>query len=133
MANDTISSNRQKQKKPKRGMKVDTAAKERKDVGMFYLKKTSINPSKVFLTIMHKKICANFTCKGKGCSNASCDFIHPRKPSELKRETIITITDHFNKNNIGWFNEYHFMKMPDITDGVKKLLGNTRDISSKTA
>jgi hypothetical protein len=47
-ANDANSSNRQKQKKPKRGMKVDTATKERKDLGMFYLKNPSINPSDVF-------------------------------------------------------------------------------------
>jgi hypothetical protein len=132
-ANDANSSNRQKQKKPKRGVKVDTAAKERKDLGMFYLKNPSINPSDVFPKVMPEKICANFTCKGKECSNTACDFVHPRKPSELKRETIIAIADHFNKTNIGWFNEYHFMKMPDITDGVKKLLGNTRGISSKMA
>jgi hypothetical protein len=100
---------------------------------MFYLKNPSINPSEVFPKIMPEKICVHFTCKGNECSNASCDFIHPRKPSELKRETIIVIADHFNKNNIGWFNEYHFMKMSDITDGVKKLLGNTRGISSETA
>jgi hypothetical protein len=131
--NDTNSSNCQKQKKPKIGMKVDTAAKERKDLGMFYLKNPSINPSKVFLKVMPEKICAKFTCKGKECSNASRDFIHPMKPSELKRETIITIANHFNKNNISWSNEYHFMKMPDITNGVKKLLGNTRGISSNTA
>ncbi len=127
-ANDPNSSNHQKQKKPKRGVKVDTVAKERKDLGMFFLKNPSINPFKVFPKVMPEKICANFTCKGKECSNASCDFIHPRKPSELKHETIIAIADHFNKTNIGWFNEYHFMKMPDITDGVKKLLGNTRGI-----
>jgi hypothetical protein len=88
-ANDTNSSNCQKQKKPKRGMQVDTATKGRKDLGMFYLKNPSINPSKVFPKIMPEKICENFTCKGKECSNASCNFIHPRKPSELKRKTII--------------------------------------------
>jgi hypothetical protein len=88
-ANGTNSSNRQKQKKPKRGLKVDTAAKERKDLGMFYLKNPSINPSNVFPKVMPEKICASFTCKGKECSNASCDFIHPRKPSKLKRNTII--------------------------------------------
>ncbi len=82
---------------------------------------------------MPEKICTNLTCKNKECSNASCNFIHPRKPSKLKHETIIAIADHFNKTNIGWFNEYHFMKMPNITDGVKKLLGNIRGISIKTA
>ncbi len=132
-ANDANSSNHQKQKKPKRDVKVDTAAKERKDLGMFYLKNPSINPSEVFPKIMPEKICTNFTGKGKECSNASCDFIHPRKPSKLKCKTIIAIADHLNKTNIGWFNEYHFMKMPNIMDSVKKLLGNTRGISSKTA
>jgi hypothetical protein len=115
-----------------RGVKVNTAAKERKDLGMIYLKNPSINPSDVFPKVM-QKICTNFTCKGKECSNASCNFVHPRKPSELKRETIIAIADHFNKTNIGWFIEYHFMKMSDIIDGVKKLLGNTRGIFSMTA
>ncbi len=43
-ANDANSSNPQKQKKPKRGMKVDTAAKERKDLGIFYLKNPSTHP-----------------------------------------------------------------------------------------
>jgi hypothetical protein len=114
-------------------VKVDTAAKERKDLGMFYLENPSINPSDVFPKVMPEKICTNFTCKGKECSNTACDFVHLRKPSELKRETIITIANHFNKTKIGWFNKYHFMKMPDITDGVKKLLGNTRGISSKMA
>ena len=79
---------------------------------------------------MPEKICTKFTCKGKECNNALCDFIHPRKPSELKRETITAIANHFNKHKIGWFNEYHFMRMPNITDDVKKLLGNTRGISS---
>jgi hypothetical protein len=100
---------------------------------MFYLVNPSINPSKVFLKVMLEKICTNFTCKGKECNNVSCNFIHPRKPSELERDTIIVIANHFNKNNIGWFNEYYFMKMPNITDGIKKLLCNTKGTSSKTA
>jgi hypothetical protein len=131
--NDTNSSYGQKKKKPKRGVKVNTAAKARKDLGMFYIKNPLINPSEIFPKVMPEKICANFTCKGKECNNASCDLTHPKKPSELKCETIIAIADHFNKHKIDWFNEYHFMRMPDITDGVKKLLGNTRGISSKTA
>jgi hypothetical protein len=116
-------------------VKVDTTAKERKDLGMFTSRIHLSTHPKFFQRSCPKtkKICADFTCKGKECSNASCDFIHPRKPSKLKRETIIAIADHFNKNNIGWFNEYHFMKMPDITDGVNKLLGNTPGIFSKTA
>ena len=86
---------------------------------------------------MPEKICTHFTCKGQECNNVSCNFTHPRKPSELKREIIIVTANHFKKNNIGWFNhwfnEYHFMRMPDMTSGIKKLLGNTKGTSSKTA
>ncbi len=114
-------------------MKADTAAKEKKDLGMFYLKNPRISPSNVFPKDIPKKICTNFTCKGKECVNAYCDFTHPRKASELKRETILAIASHFDKKDIGWFNEYHFMKMPKMTAGVKRLLGNTKGVISKTA
>jgi hypothetical protein len=53
--------------------------------------------------------------------------------SKLKCKTIILIANHFTKKDVGWFNEYHFMRMPNITKGVKKLLGNTKGPTSKTA
>ncbi len=126
-------SGRQRQKKPRCGVKVDTAAKEKKDVGMFYLCNPSINPADIFPNDMPKMICVNFTCKGKECNNTKYDFAHPRKALELKRKTIIAIANNFIKKDVGWFNEYHFMRMPNITDGVKKLLGNTKGPTSKTA
>jgi hypothetical protein len=82
---------------------------------------------------MLDKIYANITCKGKECNNVNCNFIQPKRPSELKRETILAITNHFNKRDIGWFNKYHFMKMPNITNEVKKLLGNAKGPNSKMA
>jgi hypothetical protein len=36
------------------------------------------------------------------------------------------IANHFIKKDVGWFNEYHFMRMPNITEGIKKLFGNTK-------
>jgi hypothetical protein len=75
---------------------------------------------------------ASFTCKGKECTNTNCKFAHPRKALELKRKTIILIANHFIKKDVGWFNEYHFMRMPNITDGVKKLLVNTKCPTSKS-
>jgi hypothetical protein len=119
-------SSRQRQKKPHWGVKVDTAAKEKKDLGMFYLHNPSINPADIFPKDMPKKLCANFTYKGKEFTNTNCDFAHPKKASELKRKTIILIPNNFIKKDVGWFNKYHFMRMPNITDGVKKLLGNTK-------
>jgi hypothetical protein len=113
--------------------KVDTAAKENKDLGMFSLHNPSIYPADISPKDMPKKLCANFTCKGKECTNTNCNFAHPRKASELKCKMIILIANHFNKKDVGWFNEYHFMRMPNITEGVMKLLGNTKGPTSKTA
>jgi hypothetical protein len=114
-------------------VKVDTAAKEKIELGMLYLRNISINPSNVFLKDMPKMICANFTCKGKERNNTTCNFTHPMVPSELKRETIWEFTSHFTKQDIYWFNEYHFMKMPNITNKVKKLLGNKKGPNSEMA
>ena len=100
---------------------------------MFYLRNVPTIPVDISPRDMPEKHCANFTCKGKECNKANCDFAHPRKASELKRKTIIAIANHFIKKDLGWFNKYHFMRMLNITDGVKKLLGNTKGPTSKTA
>jgi hypothetical protein len=113
--------------------KGDTAAKEKKRFGYVLLRNASINPADIFPKDIPEKLCVNFTCKGKECNNANCNFAHPRKASELKRKTIILITNHFIKKDVEWFIKYHFMRMPNITDGVKKLLGNTKGPTSKTA
>jgi hypothetical protein len=132
-ANEDNPSGRQRQKKPRHGVKVDTAAKEKKDLGMFYLHNPTINPVDIFPKDMPEKLCVNFTCKGKECNNTNCDFAHPRKASELKRKTIIEVTNHFIKKDVGWFNKYHFMRMSNIIDGVKKLLGNIKGPTRKMA
>jgi hypothetical protein len=71
--------------------------------GDVYLCNTSFNPSDVFSKDMPGKFCANFACKGKKCNNVNCNFVHPRRPSGLKHETILAITDHFTKRDIGAF------------------------------
>ncbi len=129
--NEENPSGHQRQKKPCRGVKVDTATKEKKDLSMFYLCNPSINPADIFPKDIPKKLCTNFTCKGKECTNTNCNFAHPRKASELKCKMIILIANHFIKKYVGWLKEYHFMRMPNITDGVKKLLGNTKGSTSK--
>jgi hypothetical protein len=131
--NDEIMSDHQKQKKPCCAVRVDATAEEKTGLGMFYLKNASMNLLDVFPKDMLDSNGANFTYKGKECSNIDCNFIHPRRPSELKQETILAITNHFNKRDIGWINKYHFMKMNNITNEAKKPLGNTIGPNSKMA
>ncbi len=95
--NEENPSSRQRQKKSHCGVKVDTAAKEKENLGMFYLLNPSINPADIFPKDMPKKLCINFTCKGKECTNTNCDFAHPRKALELKHKMIILIANHFIK------------------------------------
>jgi hypothetical protein len=102
-------------------------------LGMFYLCNVSINPADIFPRDMPEKLCVNFTCKGKECNNTNCDFAHSRNALELKCETIITIANCFIKKDMGWLNKYHFMRMTNITDGNKKLLGNTKGPTSMMA
>ncbi len=120
----------QAKKAKKASTKADGPAKDRKEMGMFYLKNPNITPSDIFPKDLPIKLCANFTCKGKECTNANCGFKRPNKASKIPRESILAIALHFSTKDIGWFNGYHFMKMPD--EGVKKLLGNSKGISSKT-
>jgi hypothetical protein len=101
--NEDNSTGLQKQKKPCCGVKVDSAAREKKDFGMFYLRNASINPLDIFPKDMPEKLCVNFTRMGKECNNANYDFAHPRKASELKRKMIIAIANHFIKKDVGWF------------------------------
>jgi hypothetical protein len=131
LSDDNSPSRHQKAKKVKKGSKVDGPAKDRKEMGMLFLKNPNINASNVFPRDLSIKLCANFTCKGKECANANCGFKHPTKAGEIPCEAVLAIASHFIAKDIGWFNEYHFMKVPD--EEVKKLLGNVKGISSKTA
>ncbi len=43
--------------------------------------------------------------------DTSCPFLYPCSPEKLKLETIELIGNHFIAKKIGWFNEYHFLKV----------------------
>jgi hypothetical protein len=75
--NEENPSGHQRQKKPRHGVKVDTAAKEKKDLGMFYLCNPSINPADIFPKDMPKKLCANL--QGKGVYQQQLQFRSPQE------------------------------------------------------
>ncbi len=131
LSNDNNLSRRQKAKKVKKGSKVDGPAKDRKEMAMLFLKNPNINASDVFPKNLSIKLCANFTCKAKECSNMNCGFKHPTKAGKIPRKAILAIAAHFVAKDVGWFNKYHFMKVTN--EQVKKLLSNVKGISSKTA
>ena len=62
-------------------------------------------------------------------------FLHLCSATNLKLKTIKIkkIGNHFKDRNIGWFNEYHFMQVPNLKPKYKALMGNKDGPSSKTA
>jgi hypothetical protein len=51
----------------------------------------------------------------------------------LKKETINAIGKHFLEKRVGWFNEWHFLKvMSKLPEKFKQLMGGKDDHSSKT-
>ena len=87
----------------------------------------------VFLKGLAKAVCVDFTCKGRECVRENFTLINPRKVGNLKKETINAIGKHFHKKKVGWFNEWHFLKvMNELPEQIKKLMGGTDGPSSKT-
>jgi len=59
--------------------------------------------------------------------------MHPRKVDDLKKETVNAIGEHFLEKKIGWFKEWHFLKVKhELPEKFKHLMGGKDDCSSKT-
>ncbi len=99
-SDDNNSSRLQKTKKAKKGSKADGPTKDRKEMGMFFLKNPNIIASDVFPKNLLIKLCTNFTCKGKECANANCGFKHPTKAGEIPRDAVLAIAAHFIAKDI---------------------------------
>ena len=103
------------------------------EMGMFFLSKPDRKAADVFPKGMAESVCVDFTCKGRECTRDNCTFLHPRKVSNMKKETINAIGDHFLEKKVGWFNEWHFLKaMNELPAKYKKLMGGKDGPSSKT-
>jgi hypothetical protein len=77
--NEEDSSGRQRQKKPCCGVKVDTFAKEKKDLGMFYLRNVSIYPADIFPKDIPEKLCANSLAREKSVTMLIVTLLTPRR------------------------------------------------------
>ena len=50
----------------------------------------------------------------------------------MKKESVIAIGVHFLETRLGWFNEWHFLKIMDkLPDNFKQLMGGKDGNRSK--
>jgi hypothetical protein len=95
-------------------------------MGMFWLSNPKMEMNKIFPRDLHEKVCLQFCCSGRKCKRVpdiDCPFLHPHSSEDLKLETFKTIRDHFLAKKVGWFNKYHFLKLPGLKPKYKALLG----------
>ncbi len=72
----------QRMKKPHCSTTTKSAKRNFMEMGMFFLSKPNMKATDVFPKGMAELVCANFTCRGRGCTREDCTFLHPRKVSK---------------------------------------------------
>ena len=113
----------QRVKKPCRSA-ADAPKRNVSDMGMFFLARPDMKASDIFPKGMAELVCVDFTCKGRECTKENCPHLHPRKVDDLKKETVNAIGKHFLEKKVGWFNEWHFLKvLGELPDKFKALMG----------
>ncbi len=119
-------------KKPCRSAVVDSSKRNVSDMGMFFLEKSDMKASDIFPKWMTELVCVDFTCKGCECTKENCPHLHPRKVGNLKKETVNAIGEHFLEEKVGWFNEWHFLKVQGkLPNKFKTLMGGKDGCPSK--
>jgi len=122
--NDARVAASQRQKKARRGVSGEGPKRNVTDMGMFHLYKPDAKASEVFPNNLPERVCVDFTCKGRECKNANCSFAHPRKVTDLNKDTVLAICRHFAAKKIGWLNEWHFLKhVEDLPAEFRALMG----------
>jgi hypothetical protein len=101
----------QRLKKPCCSGAIESTKHNIMDMGMFFLSKPDTKASEVFPKGMAELVCVDFTCKDRERTRENCTFVNPRKVGDLKKETVDAIGEHFLEKRVGWFNEWHFLKV----------------------
>ena len=123
----TISQPRSK----KKAKVVESRGPDKKNLGMFYLKHPTCRIGDIFPKDMEQKICGNFTCKEKECTNPKCTFMHPRNPRDMDKNTVIAIARNFATTKKGWLSDFHFRNEPSLPDDVKAMMGGSQGPTKK--
>ncbi len=101
-------SDHQRQKKPRRGVKVDTATKEKKDLGMFYLRNPSINPADIFPKDMPKKALRQLHLQGKGVYQHQLQLRSPQEGFEAQTQDDHLDGQSFHQERCGMVQQIPF-------------------------
>ena len=96
----------------------------KKDMGMFYLKNTSMRAADVFPKDLEEKVCVDFTCKDRECTKEGCTLKHPRWPKDLSKETNESIARNFLTGKHGWCSNYHYRNYAMPPD-LNKIMGGS--------
>ncbi len=77
----------------------------------------------VFPQDLAKKICVDFTCKGRECTKEFCTLIHSRNPRDMDKNLVIAIGRNFATAKKGWLSAYHFRDETALPADVKAMMG----------
>jgi hypothetical protein len=103
---------------------IESSGKDRKSMGIFYLRNAEASGGDIFPRDMEEKICVDFTCKGKECTRVNCPFKHPINPRDMDKCSVIAIGRNFSKTKKGWLSDYHFRNETTLPADVLAMMGN---------
>ena len=98
---------------------------------MFYLKQPDCRIGEIFPKDMEEKICGDFTCKERECTNTKCPFKHPCNPREMDKVTVIEIARNFAITKKIWLRDYHFRNETTLPENVKAMMGGLQGPTKK--
>lgn len=103
----------------------------KKEYGMFLLYAPGSTNSNIFPPGVKDRVCVDFTCKGRECTNSTCpSSMHPRRPQNMNKEDVEAIARHFKANKLGWLSAYHFSNL-SLSPEAEALLGDDQGISTR--
>ena len=100
-------------------------------MGMFYLKHPDCRVADILPKDLEEKICGDYTCKERECTNLKCPFKHPCNPRDMDKVTVIAIARNFATTKKGWLSDYHFRNETTLPADVLAMMGGLQGPTKK--
>ena len=98
---------------------------------MFYLKHPKSRATDIFPRDLEERICIDFTCKDRECTEENFPFKHPCNPRDMDKNSVIAIFRNIATTKKGWLSNYHFRNESTLPDDVKAMLGGLQGPTKK--